>query len=176
MVKAIFQLERNGALPRRRRIARKNAVDTADIVKETISHSQTNSRYAFPFSMPAVLKVDPQRRIVLSTFHGHVTSEDMLRQQEVIQTDPHFQSNFADVVDLSSMSVPDVDEAALRSLAGSRSIFDPGVPHVVIAPADVPYEMALKFRDLARKSRPNLHVVRTLADAQEILEKLGYRL
>ncbi len=74
------------------------------------------------------------------------------------------------------MSVADVPEAALRTLAGTRSIFDSGVPHVIIAPADLLCELALKFRDLAQKSRPNLHVVRTLADAQEILNGLGYRL
>ncbi len=126
--------------------------------------------------MPAVLKIDPQRRIVLSTFHGHITGEDIVRHQDVIHADPHFQSNFADVVDLSSMSIADVQETALRTLAGTRSIFDSGVPHVIIAPADLLYELALKFRDLAQKSRPNLHVVRTLAGAQEILNKLGYRL
>ncbi len=126
--------------------------------------------------MPAVLKVDPQRRIVLSTFHGHVTSEDVLRHQGLVLADPHFQSNFADVVDLSAISVAEVDNAALKTLAGTRSIFEPHVPHVIIAPADLPYEMAVQYRQLAQTSRPNLHVVRTPAEARELLDRLGYRL
>ncbi len=121
--------------------------------------------YALSILMPAVLKVDPQRRIVFSTFHGDVSGEDILRHGKVILADPHFQSNFADVVDFSSISIANVDDTALKTLAGTQSIFERGVPHVIIAPADLPYEMAVKYRDIAQKSRPNLHVVRTVAEA-----------
>ena len=125
-------------------------------------------------SMPAVLKIDPQRRIALSTFHGYVTGEDVLRHQSVIIADPAFRPGFADVVDLSSLSLADVDDSVLRTLAGTQSIFEAGVPHVIIAPADLPYEMALKYRELAQKSRPNLHVVRSLLEAKELLDNLGF--
>ncbi len=126
--------------------------------------------------MPAVLKIDPQRRIVLTTFHGHVTGEDLVRQQAVILADPRFETSFADVVDFSSVSVAAIDESALTSLAGTSSIFGPNVPHVIVAPADLQYELAVKYRVLTQKSRPNLHVVRTLAEAQQLLDGLGYRL
>ena len=126
--------------------------------------------------MPAVLKIDPLRRIALSTFHGYVTGQDVISHQSVLLADPRFQSDFADVVDLSSVSGTAVDDSALGTLAGSASIFDADVPHVVIAPADLPHELALKYRELARRSRPNLHVVRTLDDARALLERLGYRL
>jgi hypothetical protein len=126
--------------------------------------------------MPAVLKIDPQRRVAVSTFYGHVTGKDVLRHQAVIVADPHFHPSFADVVDFSSVSAAAVKDTILKSLAGTRSVFHPDVPHVIIAPADLRYELALKYRDLAQQSRPNLHVVRTLAEARELLERLGYRL
>ena len=126
--------------------------------------------------MPATLKVDPQRRTVLSVFYGQVTSMDVLLHQSVILADPHFQPNYADVTDFSSVSMTVVDDSVLTTLAASRSIFDGDAPHVIIAPADLPYETALKYRELARQSRPHLHVVRTMGEARELLDKLGYRL
>jgi hypothetical protein len=125
--------------------------------------------------MPAVLKVDPRRRIVLSGFYGNVTAQDILRHQAVILADPHFRPDFADVVDLSSASGAFVDESALAALAGTKSIFDPDVPHVIVVLADLMWEVAVKYRDLVRETRPNLHVVRTLTEARELLDKLGYR-
>jgi hypothetical protein len=126
--------------------------------------------------MPIVLKIDPQRRIVSSTFHGRVTSEELLRHRRTIIADPHFQKNFADVVDLSAVSIMAVNDAAMGTLAAGRSAFDDGVPHIIIAPVDLPHELAVKYRDLARQSRPNLHVVRTVVEARELLESLGYQL
>lgn len=125
--------------------------------------------------MPAVLKVDPRRRIVLSGFYGYITSQDVLLQQARILGDPHFRPDFADVVDLSSAAGASLDPGALAGLAGSKSIFEPTVPHVIVVSEDSLYEIAVKYRDLTRDSRPNLHVVRTLAEARELLDKLGYR-
>jgi hypothetical protein len=126
--------------------------------------------------MPIVLKIDPQRRIVSSTFHGQVTSEELLRHRRTITADPHFQADFADVVDLSAVSIVAVNDFTLGTLAADRSVFDDGVPHIIIAPVDLPHELALKYRDLAKQTRPNLHVVRTIAEAQKLLESLGYQL
>ena len=126
--------------------------------------------------MPAVLKVDPQRRIVLTAFYGSVSGREVLRHQAIISTDPYFQPNFADVVDLSSVSVATIDDSVLTTLAATPSIFGPDAPHVIVAPADLPFEIALKYQDISRESRPNLHVVRTLAEARQLLHKLGFRL
>ena len=126
--------------------------------------------------MPAVLKIDPQRRIVVTSYHSRVTGEDIVRQQSVILADPHFEPNFADVADFSMVRFAEVSESALRTLAGTRSIFEPGVPHVIIAADDQLYELGLKFRELAETSRPNLHVVRTLGEARRLLDTLGYHL
>ena len=126
--------------------------------------------------MPAVLKIDPQRRIVSSTFHGQVTSEEVLLHQRAITADPYFQPDFADVVDLSAVASLTVNDSALGALAGGRSVFNEDAPHVIIAPVDLPYKTAIKYRDLARQTRKNLHVVRTLAEAQDLLESLGYQL
>ena len=126
--------------------------------------------------MPAVLKIDPQRRIVSSTFHGQVTSDEIVLHQRTITADAHFQPDFADVVDLSAVSIVAVNDSVLGTLAAGPSVFNDGVPHVIIAPLDLPHELALRYRDLAQKTRSNLHVVRTLAEAQDLLEHLGYQL
>ena len=124
--------------------------------------------------MPAVLKIDRRRRIVSSTFLGLLTAEELLRHQQAIIADPDFQPIFADFVDLSA--VTDIDEKAVHMLAGSKSVFDPAAPHVVIVPAELPHAKALQYRHMVRVSRPNLHVVRTLPEARALLHGLGYRL
>ena len=124
--------------------------------------------------MPAVLKIDRRRRIVSSTFLGLLTGDELLRHQQAIVADPDFRPGFADLVDLSA--VTDVDERCLTLLADSKSVFDPAAPHVVVAASDVPHNLALQYRNLARISRPNLHVVRTMAEARELLQRLGYRI
>lgn len=126
--------------------------------------------------MPAVLKIDPRRRIVSTTFHGPVTSGEFLQHRQTILAHPRFRKDFADVIDLSAVSINEVDESAMRALAGGPSIFSAESPHVIIAPADLSHELAIKYRDLSRQSRPNLHVVRTQAEAKELLQSLGYEL
>ncbi len=127
-------------------------------------------------SMPAVLKIDARRRIVSTTFHGQVTTEELVRHGETILANARFRNDFADLIDLSSVSITAINEDALRALATGPSIFGPDVPHVIIAPTDLPHELAMKYRDLSRQTRPNLHVVRTLQEARDLLARLGYEL
>lgn len=127
-------------------------------------------------TVPAVLKIDRQRRIVSSTFYGEVAGNDLLQHRERIKADHDFDPSFAEVVDFSGVSIVSVSESALSELAGSGSLFAKHVPHVVITPADLPMNLALKYRNIARETRPNFYMVRTLGEAQELLRGLGYGL
>ncbi len=124
--------------------------------------------------MPVILKIDPRRRIVCSTFHGEVTDDELLLHPSTIAADPDFSPEYADIVDLSELKIPKVSGQALSKLAGNKSLFRASVPHVIVAPTDVPFEMATHYQEMARESRPNLFVVRTLAEAYEVLRQRGY--
>lgn len=124
--------------------------------------------------MPAVLKIDRQRKIVLSTFYGEVTGENLLQHRATIRADAEFDPDFAEIVDFSAVNLVSVPESALAQLAGSESLFHKHVPHVVVTPAELPAGLALKYRDIARDSRPNFYVVRTIDEAHALLRELGY--
>lgn len=110
----------------------------------------------------------------MSTFYGEVTGENLLQHRATIVADPEFNPDFAEIVDFSAVNLVSVPESALAQLALSESVFHRHVPHVVVTPAALPAGLALKYRDIARDSRPNFYVVRTLDEARALLQKLGY--
>ena len=119
--------------------------------------------------MPAVLKIDPKRRIVLSTFYGEVTDEEVLRHSGVIVADPYFKPEYSEIVDFSGVTRMSISEGLLSGMAGTQSIFCRDSVHVVVAPADVAFGLARRYQALATKTKPNLVVVRTLNDAYAAL-------
>ena len=119
--------------------------------------------------MPAVLKIDPKRRIVLSTFYGEVTDEEVARHSAVIVADPDFRPEYSEIVDFSGVTRIAVSESILSGMAGAQSIFSRDSVHVVVAPADLAFGLARRYQVLATKTKPNLVVVRTLNDAYAAL-------
>ena len=126
--------------------------------------------------MPAVLKIDRQRRIVSSTFFGEIGGKDLLKHRERIKSDPEFDPSFAEIVDFSGVKAMSVSESALMTLAGTESLFNKDVPHILVTPSDLPTTLALQYRDVVRPTRPNIYVVRTLQEGQKLLHELGYGL
>ncbi|MBZ5491488.1 MAG: hypothetical protein LAO76_11205 [Acidobacteriia bacterium] len=119
--------------------------------------------------MPVVLKIDPQRRVVHSAFYGRITDAELLGHRKRIASDPDFNPEFADIVDFSDVSDPDITENAIGALAANPSLFNASAKHIVIAPAAVVFRLGARFKDLARSSRPNFHVVKTRAEAYKLL-------
>jgi hypothetical protein len=119
--------------------------------------------------MPAVLKIDPKQGIVLSTFYGEVTDEEVVRHSAVITADPDFDPKFSEIVDLAGATRIAISEAMLTGMAGAHSIFSPSSVHVVVAPADLAFGLARRYQALASKTRPNFVVVRSLPEAYKAL-------
>jgi hypothetical protein len=119
--------------------------------------------------MPAILKIDRRRKLVSSTFYGQISGEDLLRHRTAIASDPDFDSNFSEIVAFSGVTLADVSESTLTAMAHTKSLFSESVMHVVVAPADFPFDMATKYQALVRATRPNLHVVRSLQEAYALL-------
>lgn len=111
-----------------------------------------------------------------STFFGNVTGDDLLRHGARIKADPEFNPEFAEIVDFSGIRAINIPQEALAELASTESLFSKDAPHVVVTPADLPRSMAMKYREQVRETRPNFHVVRTIAEARDLLHELGYNL
>ena len=77
-------------------------------------------------AMPSVVKIDPQRKIVQSSFYGQVTGEDLLRHRASIASDSAFSPDYVDLVDFTSVKAPAIDESALRGLAISGQLVSAG--------------------------------------------------
>jgi hypothetical protein len=119
--------------------------------------------------MSVVLKIDRRRRVVVSTFYGEVNSDELLRHGHEIQADPDFNPDFDEIVDLAAVTRPVFSEETLAKLAANKSVFNAQVRHIIVAPADVAFQLAQKYQALTTVTRPKLFVVRTLSEAYQLL-------
>jgi hypothetical protein len=119
--------------------------------------------------MPVVLKIDTRRRVVYSTFYGRVTDEELLGHGRAIASDPKFNRDFSEIVDFSAVSDLAISEATLAAMASNKSLYSESVLHIVVAPADVAFQLANQFKTFARETRRNLLVVRSRAEAYQLL-------
>lgn len=119
--------------------------------------------------MPVVLKIDQRRQVVYSAFYGKITDAEMLSHRSRISSDPDFRPHFNEIVDFSAVTESDVSRETIVSLAANPSLYQESVLHIVVAPDDSVFELASTFKKLASSSRPNLHVVRTRAEAYQLL-------
>jgi len=121
--------------------------------------------------MPVILKIDSHRKVVYSTFYGKVTDEEFLRHGATIASDPDFRTDFSEIVDFTDVTHANISESTLTTMANTRSLFSQSVFHIVVAADGALFELASRYKELTRKSRPNLFVVRTRAEAYKVLAK-----
>jgi hypothetical protein len=119
--------------------------------------------------MPVILKIDPRRRLVYSTFYGRITDEELLRHGAAIASDRNFNRDFSEIVDFTAVSAPAISEATLSAMAGNQSLFSASVQHIIVTSDDTMFQLASRYKTLTADSRPNLHVVRTRAEAYKLL-------
>lgn len=119
--------------------------------------------------MPVILKINPQKRVVHSTFFGTVTDAELLGHTETISWHPDFQPEYDEIVDLTMVTDMQVTPNGLQQLASKKSLFLSSSKHAVVAPKDLSFQKAEEFRRMAEASRPNLKVVRTAAEAYEFV-------
>ena len=119
--------------------------------------------------MPVVLKIDPHRRVVHSAFYGKITDAEFLGHRTRIASDPDFNARFADIVDFSDVTETAITESAIAALAANPTLFSSSAIHIVIAPDAVMFRLGARFKELAQSSRPNFYVVKTRAEAYQIL-------
>jgi hypothetical protein len=119
--------------------------------------------------MPVILKINPQKKVVHSTFFGVVTDREMLAHSETISSHAEFRPEFDEIIDLTMVSELRVTETAMKELATKESVFARLAKHVIIAPKDFSYERALELKRIAEATRPGLTVVRTAAEAYQLV-------
>jgi hypothetical protein len=121
--------------------------------------------------MPVVLKIDRRRKVVYSAFHGKTTDEEVAAHRAAIAADPDFNPEFSEIVDFTGVTEAAMSEASLSAMAKNPSLFKDSAVHIIVAPADLIFNLASRYKALARFSRPNLFVVRTRSEAYQLLPR-----
>ena len=121
--------------------------------------------------MPYRIVYDPTNRILRARFEGRVTDDELkevyrLGQAQATRIDPR-----AGITDFSVVTTLAFSSETIHELAASTPIMrDPSRPVVFVAPTPHIFGMARMFEMLGAQTRPNLHVVRRLEEAYEVLD------
>jgi len=114
-------------------------------------------------------KIDVKNRIVYSSFHGMLSDTDLLAHRDVLKNHPDFNSKFSEIVDFSEVTELKVTVGFINTMAKSSSLYSPASRHVVIAPHDLTFGIARMYQMLAEDTRPNVAVVRSMAEARRFV-------
>lgn len=119
--------------------------------------------------MGCILEFDARNDVLRVTIDGLLTDEALSDCYATVTK--HFASHppCRGIVDLSKAKF-EVSSNAIRRLASSMPAIPRGYTRVFVTPSDLVYGMARMFQILGEKSRPDLHVVRTLEEAYKLLQ------
>jgi hypothetical protein len=120
--------------------------------------------------MPVVLKIDSRREVVYSSFYGRVTGDELVNHRSTIAADPDFNRNFNEIVDFVDVIELVISDQTLQGMAGTESLFSDSALHIIVAPEDLEFQLASKFKLLAQETRPGVRIVRTRAEAYRLLK------
>jgi hypothetical protein len=119
--------------------------------------------------MPVDLTIDERTGIVYSTFRGKIETAELVNHIAALKAHPCFRPDYNELVDVSGVTAFDVPTEDLRELAMENSPFDASSIRVLVAPADLLFGLARMFQGFGGETRPNLIVVRSLAEAYRTL-------
>ena len=124
--------------------------------------------------MPYQIDFDSTNRILRARFEGRVTDENLksgyrFGQENVKRFDP-----LSGITDFSGLTTVAFSAQTMRDLARTKPIMpNPRRPVVFVAPSPDVFGMARLFELEGAEARPNLHVVRTAAEAYRVLNILN---
>ena len=118
--------------------------------------------------MPVTVRVDRPKKLVVTSYIGQVTNEDVARQIAEIVRNAPYEGEYRAITDFTQVTHFDISSDQIRLVAESKSPLEKA-QRVMVAPSDVAYGTSRMFQMLAGKTRPNITVVRTLDEAYEAL-------
>src|SRR5215472_3186302 len=121
--------------------------------------------------MPFSYVVYPQLRLVISTGSGRVTWNEIKSRQDQTKTDPDFNPEFNQIVDLSGVTSFDMTSAQSGALA-QRMIFSSSSKRAFVAPAPTAFGMARMWETFTEMSEhpSQIRVFKDLASALKWLD------
>lgn len=118
--------------------------------------------------MPVTIRIDRSQKLVVTTYTGQVTNEDVARQIAEIERNAPYEGEYRAITDFTQVTHFDISSDQIRLVAESKSPLEKA-RRVMVAPSDVAYGTSRMFQILAGRTRPNISVVRSLDDAYRAL-------
>jgi len=114
--------------------------------------------------------VDSQERILRGQIEGKVTREELKAFYEAARELAAMTSPRAAIADFTGVTGFDFGREALLALATFDPVLlNPNLPRVILVPSTLGFGLARMFQQEIGNTRPNVHVVRELSEACEIL-------
>lgn len=115
--------------------------------------------------MPFSIRIDKERKLIVSTFLGRFTPEVILEGRRALGQEPGFDPSFAHILDLTGVTQVEIRGPAVERLSQDRTMFDKESVQVIVAPEKLKFELAKLFKRRSAKERPALEITRTLEAA-----------
>lgn len=119
--------------------------------------------------VPASHCIDPGQRLVLRTFEGVLTDEDLLQDQNAMRNAPEYKPEYRQLIDARGVERAEISTEVIRDLARAS----PGAPEArraFVVASDLAYGLARMF-EIQRTDAPE--EVRVFRDVNEARAWLG---
>jgi len=120
--------------------------------------------------MAFVMHFDARNNILRITVEGRVTDAVMLDCYATVARYVASHPPCRGITDVSGVTEFDVSSNAIRQLAETPPAFPTEYMRIFVAPKAHVYGMARMFQILGAKTRPHLHIVRTMDEAYRLLQ------
>jgi len=120
--------------------------------------------------MAFIMDFDARNKILRVTLQGRVTDAIMLDCYATVATYVASHSPCRGITDISEVEEFEVSSDTIRRLAETAPAFPTAYMRILVAPKAHVYGMARMFQILGGKTRPNLHIVRTMDEAYSLLQ------
>ena len=119
--------------------------------------------------MPVSYGIDPDKKIVYTTFEGEVTDRQLVRHAEKIGGDPEIDGSFVELIHADTSSMKGVTTPGVRATADALRVSTAIRKIGIVASQNVEFGLARMVELLASESLIEIQVFRKQADAKSWL-------
>jgi di/tripeptidase len=119
--------------------------------------------------VPFRIRIDKQKRLIVSTFTGIFSPNELIDGRNALAENPDFDATFAHIIDLSRVTKLDMEGLAVAQLSRERTIFEKDSVQVIVASEKLKFEFAKSFKTKSATERPFLEVTRSMEAAYALI-------
>jgi hypothetical protein len=123
-----------------------------------------SQRVVHPMSGSAEYVLDPAKRLVAVKFGKKMTVADIERYAKLLQSNPSFQPNYSEIVDLTGVEVLDLQAEEFLRLADEIDPFSPDAKRAFVVRNSVQNHAARMHKVL--RTQRNIEIFRSVEEAE----------